>query len=50
MDSVRILIVECLYFMELINAHARQYHNLGYVKSIKSTLLPHKIIIYNAKY
>ena len=45
MYSLLVLIAELLYLMNLIVAHARQCHKSSYVRSITSSLSPHKIFV-----
>ena len=47
MESLLVIIVESFQLKGRIIAHAIQCHKSSYIKSITSSLLPHKIFIYN---
>ena len=47
MDSLLVIIVESFKLKGQIVAHAMQCHKSSYIKPITSSLLPHKIFIYN---
>ena len=47
MESLLVIIVESFQFKGQIVAHAINFHNSSYIKSMTSSLLPHKILIYS---
>ena len=47
MDSLLVIIVETFQLKGQIVAHAIHCNKSSYIKSITSSLLPHKILIYN---